>query len=519
MKFRMSIPLNRLFGEKSLIGFEKPSKMPYYRILGKDDLDAIHWAALDILKETGIRIVRGEDSLKLLKKKGCNVDLKKETVYFSPSEVEESLKKASKVVTVYSPRNPKYDYKIDGRHIYFSIGGLCVNTADLTTGEWRSSTTKDVANIVKVTNALDSFPSTGGLTASFDKPEYIRGFYDTVARLNNTEKPTYISVGGGNVESPELTRALFDYQLEVANAVAGGEEALRKRPLISGGILAMSPLQFHGLYVERALKLAELGFPCSVETMAQAGATAPVTPAGMLAVSNAEILGGLSLIHLASPCTEITASYGPAAFDMKHGQWAAGAPEEAVLNAAGVEIARYYGFTAIPMGLSNSAKMPGPQACYEVVMSAILPILAGADVVWGAGGLACLMTASFEELVIDDELIKAMLTSIRGIEVNDETLAVDVIKKVGPGGHYLAQKHTLTHFMKEQFIPELIDRSSFDEWKKNGEKSLVDRAREKVKKILKEHSVPPLNKDIQKELESIMKRAEKELPKKLRLHH
>jgi len=488
--------------------------MPSFRILSEDDLDAIHWATLDILKETGIRIVRGEDSLKLLKKKGCTVDLKKGTVFFSPSEVEESLKKVSKVVTRYSPRNPKYDYKLDGRHIYFSIGGLCVNTADLETGEWRSSTTEDVVNVVKVANALDSFPSTGSLTASFDKPEYIRGFFDTVARLNNTEKPTMISVGGGNVESPELTRALFDYQLEVAKIVAGGEEALMKRPLINGNILGMSPLQFHGLYVERALKLAELGFPCSVGTMAQAGATAPVTLAGMLVVSNAEMLGGLSLIHLASPRTEITGSFGPAAFDMKQAQWAAGAPEEGILNAAGVEIARYYGMTAIPMGLSNSAKTPGPQACYEVMISGILPILAGADIVWGAGGLACLMTASLEELVIDDELIKAMLTSLRGVEVNDETLALDVIKKVGPGGHFLAQKHTMDNFMKAQFIPELIDRSSYDEWKKNGEKSLVDKAKEKVKKILKEHSVPPLDKDIQRELDKIIKKAEKELPKK-----
>jgi len=158
--------------------------------------------------------------------------------------------------------------------------------------------------------------------------------------------------------------------------------------------------------------------------------------------------------------------------------------------------------------------MPGPQACYEKVMSSILPILAGTDMIAGGGDIACSVTASLEQLVIDDELIKAMLTSIRGVEVNDETLAVDVIKKVGPGGHYLAQKHTLNHFMKEQFIPELIDRSSYDEWKKSGEKSLVDRAKEKVKKILKEHSVPPLDKDIQKELYGIIKRAEKELPKK-----
>jgi trimethylamine--corrinoid protein Co-methyltransferase len=498
-----------------MVGFEKPSKMPSFRTLSKDDLDAIHWATLDILKETGVRIVRGEDSLKLLKKNGCNVDLKKGTVFFSPSDVEESLRKISKVVTVYSPRNPKYDYKMDGRHIYFGTGGLDVNTADLDTGEWKTSTTNDVARIVKVTDALDSYASANGMTASFDKPEYIRGFYDIVARLNNTEKPTSISIGGGNAESPELSHALFDYQLEVAEVIAGDEEALRKRPLLGGGFWAMSPLQFHGLYVERALKLAELGFPSFVGSMTQAGATTPVTLAGMLAVTNAEILGGICIIQLLYPGTQMSVSYLPAAFDMKYGQWAAGAPEEAVLSAAAVEIARYYGLTSEAMGLVTSAKIPGPQACYEKVMSSILPILAGTDMIAGGGDIACSVTASFEQLVIDDELCKAMLTSLRGVEVNDETLALDVIKKVGPGGHFLAQKHTMDNFMKEQFIPELIDRSSYDEWRKNGEKSLVDRAREKVKKILKEHSVPPLDKDIQKELNNIIKRAEKELSKKL----
>jgi len=497
------------------VGFEKPSKMPSFRIFSRDDLYTIHWACLDILKETGIRIVEGEEVLKMLREKGCTVDFKKETVFFSPSVVEESLRKASKVVTVYSPRNPKYDYKIDGRHIYFETDGLNVNTADLDTGEWRPSTTDDVARIARVTDALDSYPSAGGMTASFDKPEYIRGFHDVVARLNNTEKPTSISVGGGNAESPELTQALFDYQIEVAKAVAGGEEALRKRPLLGGGFWGMSPLQFHGLYIERALKLAELGFPSFVGSMTQAGATAPVTLAGILAVTNAEILGGISIIQLACPGTQMSISHSPAAFDMKYGQWAAGAPEEALMNAAAVEIARYYGLTANVMGLVTSAKAPGPQACYEKVMTGILPIIAGADMVGGAGGLGCSMAASLEELVIDDELCKAMLTSLRGVEISDETLAIDVIHKVSPGGHYLGQKHTMDHFLKTQFIPELTDRSGYDVWKKSGEKSLVERAKEKVKKILKEHSVPPLDKDIQKELQGIIKRAEKELPKKL----
>jgi len=496
----------------SLVGFEKPCKMPSFRIFSRDDLDAIHWASLDILEKTGIRIIEGEEVLKMLENKGCSVDFKKETVFFSPSAVEESLKKASKVVTICSPRNPKYDYKMDGRHIYFGTDGLCVNTADLETGEWRSSTSDDVAKITRVTDALDSYPSAGGMTASFDMPEYIRGLYDYITRLNNTEKPTYFYLG--NVESPELSQALFDYQLEMVKVVAGNEEALRKRPLLAGGFWGMSPLQFHGVYVEHALKLAELGLPSFVGSMTQAGATAPVTLAGILVVTNAEILGGISLIQLAFPGTRMSASYIPASFDMKYGQWAAGAPEEALMNAAGVEIARYYDLTAIAMGFTTSAKVPGPQACYEKVMSAILPILSGADRIDGAGGLGCSMTASLEELVIDDELCKSMLTSLHGVEISDETLAIDLIHKVGPGGHYLAQKHTMEHFMREQFIPELTDRGGYDEWKKGGEKSLVDRARDKVRKILKEHSVPPLDIDIQKELYTIIRRAEKELGQK-----
>jgi trimethylamine--corrinoid protein Co-methyltransferase len=329
--------------------------------------------------------------------------------------------------------------------------------------------------------------------------------------LNNTVKPTSINVGVGNVENPELAWKLFDYQLEVAKVVAGGEEALRKRPLLGGGFWGMSPLQFHGAYVEHTLKLAEIGFPSYVGSMTQAGATAPVTLAGILAVTNAEVLGGVTMIQLAHPGTQTMISLYPSAFDMKYGQWAAGAPEEALMNAAAVEIAKHYGFRAGVAGLLTSANAPGPQACYEKMMSGILPILAGADMVTGAGGLGCSMTASLEMLVIDNELCKAMLTPLRGIEVSDETLAVDVVHEVGPGGHYLDRKHTMDHFLKEQFISELVDRRSYEEWRKTGEKSLVDRAKEKVKKILKEHSVPQLDKDVQKELYDIIRKAEKEL--------
>ncbi len=244
------------------------------------------------------------------------------------------------------------------------------------------------------------------------------------------------------------------------------------------------------------------------------GATAPVTFAGCLVMTNAEILSGVCTVQLAAPGTSTSVGYIMGNLDMKTGLWGQG-PEEGLLCAAAVEVARYYGFWVTVNGFNSASKMSGAQASYEKAMSTLLPVLAGADGVYGAGSLGGGMAASFEELVMDDEICRAVLKAVQGIEVNDETLAVDVIDKVGPGGHFLAEKHTLKHFEDVLFFPELTDRHSYDAWKKAGGKSMVKRAREKAEEILKEHWPTPLDKDVQKEISEIIRRAEKMLPKSI----
>ncbi len=242
------------------------------------------------------------------------------------------------------------------------------------------------------------------------------------------------------------------------------------------------------------------------------GATAPVTLAGSLVMTNAEILSGVCTIQLASPGTSTSVGYLMGNLDMKTGLWGQG-PEEGLLCAGAVEVARYYGFRVTVNGFNSASKMSGVQTSYEKAMSTLLPVLAGADIVYGAGSLEGGMAASFEELVIDDEICRAVLKAVQGIEVNDEMLAVDVINKVGSGGHFLAEKHTLKHFEDVLFFPEITDRNSYDAWKKAGGKSMVKRAREKAEEILKNHWPTPLDKDVQKEISEIIRRAEKELPK------
>jgi len=478
-----------------MVSFEKHGLMPLFRVFTEDALDAIHSASLEVLEKTGVRIHHGEKILKMLKDNGCTVDFEKGVVLFPSYIVEEALKK-----------NPKHEPKPDGRHIHFATDTETPNTVDLSTGEWRPSTLDDLEKLTRVTDALDSYAAGGHLTTALDKPNNVRCLYDYAAALNNTEKPCDWSV-----YPPELAMQLTDYQLEIATA-AGSKKKLRERSLGGGGFCTESPLKFEGRYVEIALKLAKLGFPCTVESMPLGGATAPVTLAGCLVMANAEILSGVCTIQLAVPGTSTSVSYLMGNLDMKTGLWGQG-PEEGLLCAGAVEVARYYGFWVTVNGFNSASKMSGAQTSYEKAMSTLLPVLAGADLVYGAGSLEGGMAASFEELVMDDEICRAVLKSVQGIEVNDEMLAVDVIDKVGPGGHFLAEKHTLNHFKESLFFPEITDRQSYDAWKKTGGKSMVKRAREKAEEILKEHWPTPLDKDVQKEISEIISRAEKELPK------
>jgi trimethylamine--corrinoid protein Co-methyltransferase len=479
-----------------MIGFEKHPLTPSFRIFTQDALDAIHLASLKVLEKTGIKIVHGQKILKMLKENGCTVDFEKGVAQFPSYVVEEALKKT-----------PKYEPKVGRRHISFTTDTETPYTADLSTGEWRPSTLDDLEKLTRVTDALESYAAGGHLTTALDKPNNIRCLYDYAAALNNTEKPV-----GWSVYPPELAMQLTDYQLEIATAAARSRKKMRKRPLGGGGFCTESPLKFEGRYVEVALKLAKLGYPCDVESMPLGGATAPVTFAGCLVTTNAEVLSGVCTIQLAAPDTHTSVGYIMGNLDMKTGLWGQG-PEEGLLCAAAVEVARYYGFYVTVNGFNTASKMSGAQASYEKTMSTLLPVLAGADGVYGAGSLEGGMAASFEELVIDDEICKAVLKAVQGIEVNDETLAVDVIDKVGPGGHFLAEKHTLNHFKESLFFSELTDRNSYDGWKKAGGKSMVKRAREKAEEILKEHWPTPLDKDVQKEISEIIERAEKELPK------
>jgi len=242
--------------------------------------------------------------------------------------------------------------------------------------------------------------------------------------------------------------------------------------------------------------------------MPQLGATGPATIAGSIALGNAEVLSALVMTQLAVPGAAVIYGLGIAPLDMRTLIRAGGSPEHAICSAIATELAHHYGMPSC-VGISSTAQAPGEQACVETFTGVVGPLMAGADSMCGIGLLEDGTCLHLEEIVLEDEIVAAVARLCRGEIVNDETLALDEIEKVGIGRNFLAQRHTLQHMRSDFFVPNLIDRRSFDAWSDSGSKTMVDRARDKVKWILENHHVPPLESGIRKALSDTIQEAQK----------
>ncbi|OGS41833.1 MAG: hypothetical protein A3K67_03085 [Euryarchaeota archaeon RBG_16_62_10] len=484
---------------RTMIGF--PKGKVKFSMFDKNDLDSLHWGTLDVLENAGIKIT-SKECLKLLEDAGSSVDHKTGIAKIPGNLVTEAVRKAKKNLTLCA-RNPKYDVVLDGRRTFCTTDGNGVSVMDFETGKRRASTSADLAMVGKVANALDSAHIFWPCVSSQDVPDHIRHVVDLRVSLESIEKHVQVETTSHKREAKWL--------VEVGAALAGGEKALRQRPIFSSMHCPFSPLQLDPGSTEGALALARAGVPISFYGMPQAGATGPVTLAGSIIVNNAEVLGGLTMAQLAAPGSSFMYGTGGAAFDMRTMTWAGGGPERALISAGAGELAHHYGFAILCGGIVTSAKLPGPQACYEKMSSGMPQFYAGCDMVAGLGLLDDVTMLSYEQMVIDDEMAKIMARLASGITVDDDHLAVDIIKKVGPGGTFLSERHTMQWLHKEHFITDITDRRPGEKWEADGKKTVVDRAREKVRRILKEHVVAPVPAEVSKEFDSVVKRADKDI--------
>jgi len=470
-------------------------------LLSKDELYNIHNATLEILENLGL-MIPSERTLNILETAGASVNYKKNNATISSNIVEEAIKKAPKTIR-YSARNPKYDILLEKKETYFTTDGSGTFIRDFETGERRSSTAEDLAKWTRLADYLHMIHVFWPSVTPTDVPEPLQEIKTWIISLSNTEK--HVEGGANNASEAR-------FSIEIAAAIVGGKEELRKRPIISAVQCPISPLRFERGLIEANIEYAKAGVPVVPLTMPLSGETAPVTLAGTLAVTNAEVIGSLVISQFVSPGSPILYGACPSNIDFRTGIFVC-SPESGLLNVALAQLARYYDLPSEICGGCSDSKVPDAQAAYERTLTLLPAILAGPDIVCGMGGLEAAKTMAPELLIIDNEILEGILRLVRGFEVSDDTLALDIIRKVGSGGHYLAQRHTLNRFMKEHWIPKISDRRAYDIWKKEGGKDIHEVAREKANEILATHKPEPIPKDVQKEISQILKRYKKEFLK------
>ena len=473
----------------------------------KDELDAIHSATLGVLGKVGVKFP-DKGALDALEDAGAVVDRQTEVARFPETVVKEALRRAPHAVTLCG-RDPQHNIRLgENGGTHFMPSGIGVYIYDLNTGQRRMGNRDDAANISKIVDALPNIHVLQVMVSPGDVPDKVADQFKFEAAFNNTSK--HVSNCIGPITSDDGARDI----VEMASAIVGGKDELRKRPIISVHQCPISPLQYdlHGL--RAIMEYAKANVPVCIYSMAMGGGTAPVTIAGELTVINAEFLAGLVLLQKLNPGCPVIYGTVASVMDLKTGVLPLGAPERPILQIGVVSLARYYG---VPHGMISAghadAKIPGSQAGFEKAITALPVVLAGTELILGAGALDSANTYSYEQLVIDDEIWGALLRIQKGFEVNDETIAEDLIEKVGVGKHFIGEKHTLTHLRTEQWYPRLYSRVKKSEDILSpeilGKTDLAMVARQKAKDILKSHEVKPLEKEAQRKIRAVVVEAEK----------
>ena len=455
-------------------------------VLDSEGVYLIIQTALEILETTGVA-VKSEKAQRLLDEHGCTVDRKSAIVKFPQSIVEEMARKNDRAVTLYG-RTRKHDAHLDFEHVHITSDGNGTDAMDFETRKRRPSTKADVARSAFVADALKGHGVNWPSVTSQDVPIGTRHIHDLQASLENTEKHITLATNTTTWEVQDV--------VELASAAVGGREELRKRPIISSIHTSFSPLQIEGDNIDAGLEAANAGLPICFYVMPGPGSTGPATLAGSVAVGVAEALAGNTIIQASRKGTPFVFSCGMANMDMKTSTRAGGGPEHGLTSAAYTQVAHSLGFPSLAGGFVTTSKEPDEQSAYEKFGSSVPPILAGADMLAGIGLLEDCRTIWLEQLVIDSEIAMIIKRMAEGIVVDQDTLALDVIQRVGIGKDYLGQRHTMEHFRTEHFIPVVSDRTSFDTWVAKGSKSLIDRAGDEVRRIFKEHTVAPVRSEV-----------------------
>ncbi len=461
-------------------------------ILTPQEVKKIHDATLWIIEKVGVRFP-SKKALEIWASHGAVVDREKMVVRAKGELIEKALKTCPPAYSL-AARDPQQDLPLDGNHVFVGTDGCGVEVIDIKTGERRVSCLQDVRDIARIADATEQIGFHWVPVSAQDMPPETRGLHEIKAIWENSSK----HVQTESVYNEREARAA----IEMATLIAGGKEQLRRRPVLSLMQCSAPPLGHDGGSMDAALVAAEYGLPTGFMTMAANLTTGPATLAGNLAVGNAEVISGAALLQLAFPGAPVFYAAAQTAADLRTGGYTGGGPEDFLYGAATNVLSDFYNIPLSMGSFATGAKEPNWQAGIENSLSTFMASIVMSDMLLGVGFLHGSRIWSFAEMMMDCEIFSIIRKTMQGIVVDDETLALDTIAAVGPGGNFLSQKHTLKH-MRDLFLPQFMDRRPFNEWEAKQDDAR-DWALAKARTTLETHQPDPLDEKISTEMAKII---------------
>jgi len=475
-------------------GFKRKTQLS--KIISEEDIASVHRATMEVLQETGVKIYH-KNALKVFKKAGCKVDFDSKLVKFPIDLAEDSLSKCPSRFIVKS-RNPANDLMVDLNNVIF-VNFPGKDIIDLNTWESRVPIREEYIELIKVLDALSSvhfivaYPYFGykGI------PEVMKEIEGSAIRLKYSSKVTEAIANNG----------VDRYIVKMAQAT-GSEIFLCPN--------SSSPLGGYTDQVDTCFLAAEYNLPCEIWSGALMGSSSPASVSGSIILSNAEIISYIILLQLLNPGAKVAAANFVLPQNMKSGEPAFGDVGISLFNATFCQVWQHYNIPTVASstGVSNS-KIIDFQLGYEKMMQCITAACEGANIIYLHSSIYDEMTAHPVQAILDDDIANMIGRFVKGVEVSKDSLAVDLINKVGPiPGQFLGTSHTRQWWRKEQYIPKSGNRMPYLEWINSGKKNNIDSAQEIMESIISEHKVEQLTPEQEKEVEEILKEARQHYRKK-----
>ncbi len=468
------------------------------KVLSEEDIYQIHIATLEVLEEVGIK-VEHKGALELMADNGCKVDFNKQIVKVPEYVLKKALQSTPSRITLYG-KKPDFDVVLDDTNTVYTMGGAGATWVLDLDGKRRPATLKDLVDLTRLQDVLENMHIAHFLVLPQDIPQEGADRIIFATMLKHTQRPHHTIPGGA--------QGVKDH-VKMASILTGDTHHLLQAPFYLENVCVESPLYHPKERVEELMEVAKYGIPMLIEEDAVAGATTPFTLAGTLVEQNANILCAVALAQMVNPGTPCIYSISSGIMDMKVGNFSAAAPESTLLHIATNQMAHFY-HLPFQGGNTCDSKLPDAQMGYERALHFLALALGGCNIIHVAtGNLEQMRLASYEQCLLDNEILEATFRIVKGITVDKDTLGVEALKEVGPQGNFLAHDHTLKYLRKTRWMPALTDRKNWEAWEIDGAKDMRDRAREKVRRILKEHHPQYVSEDVKKEIDRVAQQAQK----------